>query len=99
MEFDWDNGNINHIALHDVTPQEAEQVVQDAPLEIGKVDRIGELRIVHIGETNAGRILLVAITYRADLVRVVTAYPASRKFRKLYYEQKATTNDTDPEDT
>jgi uncharacterized DUF497 family protein len=99
MEFDWDNGNIDHIALHEVTPQEAEQVIQNAPLEIGKVERNGELRIVHIGETETGRILLVAVTYRADLVRVVTAYPASRKFRKFYNDQKATTNDTDLEHT
>jgi uncharacterized DUF497 family protein len=99
MQFDWDNGNIDHIALHDVTPEEAEQVVQNDPLEIGNVERNGELRIVHVGETDAGRVLLVAITYRSDLVRVVTAYPASRKFRKFYDEEKANTNETDIEDT
>jgi len=99
MEFLWDSGNIDHIALHDVTPEEAEQVIENEPLEIGKVERNGELRIVHVGETDAGRVLLVAITYRDEQVRVVTAYPASRKFRKFYDQEKARTNDTDPEDT
>jgi uncharacterized DUF497 family protein len=99
MEFLWDNANIDHIALHEVTPEEAEQVIENEPLEIGKVERNGELRIVHLGETDAGRVLLVAVTYRAGHVRAVTAYPASRKFRKFYDREKAKTNDTDPENT
>jgi len=97
MEFQRDNANVDHIALHNVAPYEAEQVVRNAPIEIGKVERNGELRIVHIGETDAGRVLLVAITYRENLVRVVTAYPASRKFRKFYDERKADTDETDLE--
>jgi uncharacterized DUF497 family protein len=99
MDFLWDNGNIDHIALHGVTPEEAEQVIENEPLEIGKVERNGELRIVHVGETDAGRILLVAITYRAEQVRVVTAYTAGRKFRRFYNEQKVQANDPDLEDT
>ena len=97
MQFNWDTGNIDHIALHDVTPEEAEQVVENSPLEIGRVERKEELRIVHLGQTDAGRILLVAVTDRAELVRVVTAYPANRKFRKFYVEQKAMRDETDPE--
>ena len=31
MLFDWDESNINHIALHGVTPEEAEQVLQNDP--------------------------------------------------------------------
>ena len=99
MDFDWNSANIEHIARHDVTPEEAEQVIENRPLEIGKVERNGELRIVHVGETKANRVLLVAITYRANRIRVITAYPADRKIRKFYAEQKAKTNDTDLEDT
>jgi uncharacterized DUF497 family protein len=99
MDFVWDAANIEHIARHDVTPDEAEWVIENRPLEIGKVERNGELRIVHVGETDAGRVLLVAVTYRAKQIRVVTAYPANRKVRKFYAEQKDKTNDTDLEDT
>lgn len=99
MDFNWDPANTEHIARHDVTPEEAEEVIENRPLEIGKLERNGELRIVHLGETDAGRVLLVATTYRAKHIRVVTAYPANRKFRKFYAEQKARTNDTDLEDT
>lgn len=99
MRFDWDSGNIDHIALHDVTPEEAEQVIQNDPVEIGTVERSSELRIVHVGEFDAGSALVVAVTYRSDLVRVVTAYPASRKFRKFYDVEKGKANETDIEDT
>ena len=98
MHFDWDQGNLEHIALHDITSEEAEQVIANSPLEIGRVERNGELRIVHLGETDAGRVLLVAVTDRAELVRVVTAYPANRKFRKFYAEQKAMRDETDSKD-
>ena len=27
LVFDWDAGNLDHIARHDVTPQEAEQAI------------------------------------------------------------------------
>ena len=33
--FDWDRANIDHIAEHDVTPDEAEEVILGDPLETG----------------------------------------------------------------
>ena len=32
--FDWDNANVGHIAEHDVTPEEAEEVLLGDPLEM-----------------------------------------------------------------
>ncbi len=52
--FDWDSANTNHIARHGVTPEEAEQVVLNEPLDIEVVLRNGEQRIVQVGETDAG---------------------------------------------
>ena len=99
MQFDWNEANTEHIARHNVTRDEAEQVIESNPLEIRKKDHSGELRIVHVGETHAGRILLVAVTSRGDLVRVVTAYTAPRKFRTFYVQWKANTDERDLEDT
>jgi len=31
MDFDWDDANRGHIAAHGITPEEAEQVVQNIP--------------------------------------------------------------------
>ena len=32
--FDWDSANIRHIAEHDISPEEAEEVIQGDPLEM-----------------------------------------------------------------
>ena len=34
MGFDWDDANVEHMARHDVTPNEAEQVMLNVPIEI-----------------------------------------------------------------
>jgi uncharacterized DUF497 family protein len=84
LEFDWDEANIAHIARHNVTPTEAEQVILNNPLDLGSRIRSGELRSTQLGITNAGRILLVIIMWRGTRLRVVTSYPAGRKSRQLY---------------
>jgi uncharacterized protein len=99
MRFDWDTANTEHIARHDITPEEAEQVIESEPVEIGRQNRNGELRILHLGKTQAGRVLIVAVMARGELARVVTAYSANRKFRKFYAEEEAASHETDPKDT
>lgn len=93
MDFDWNAANIEHIALHHITPEEAEQVIANDPLDTGAVLRNGEARIVHLGETNAGRVLVVVITERGGRYRVVTARPSRREEREFYAQQKAQAND------
>ena len=99
MRFHWDNGNIEHIARHEVTPQEAEQVIENDPLDAGVVFRNGETRTVHLGETDANRVLVVVVTERNGLYRVVTARPADRKERAFYVSNKAALDEQDSTDT
>jgi hypothetical protein len=33
--LDWDYGNIDHIALHDVLPDETEEVVENDAMDVG----------------------------------------------------------------
>jgi len=82
--FDWDAANIAHIARHKVTPDEAEQVVSGASLPIEAENRSGEDRNTELGETAAGRLLVVVWTWRRGRIRVVTAFPANRKWRPLW---------------
>ena len=51
LEFDWDDANRNHLARHDVTPQEAEEVVLGDPLdiELQTAEGGGEERVLHVG--------------------------------------------------
>jgi uncharacterized DUF497 family protein len=86
--FEWDRANIEHIAVHDVLPEEAEQVILNNPLELLREIRTGELRISSLGETDAGRVLIVVIAPRGELLRVVTAYPADRRERRYYATQR-----------
>jgi uncharacterized protein len=82
--FAWDDANIAHIARHRVAPDEAEQVISGARLPIGSEEERGEERHTELGETAAGRLLLVVWTWRGERIRVVTAFPANRKWRALW---------------
>jgi hypothetical protein len=89
VQFDWDEANIDPIARHGISAAEAEQVVLNDPLDIPPIQmRNGEERIAELGETDAGRILLVITSMRGDRIRVVTAMPAKRRLRRLYVAQK-----------
>ncbi len=82
--FDWDDGNRKHIAKRRVTPAEAEQVVLNDPIDLTLQMSDGEERIVQVGATNKGRVLIVVSTWREEMIRVITAYPAPRQLRELY---------------
>ena len=87
-EFDWEEGNIRHIARHEVIPEEAEQAIRNDPLDLGAQTVDGEERFLNLGLTNRGRLLVVVTTMRASKVRVVTAYAAGRKLALLYTREK-----------
>lgn len=99
MPFLWDVGNIDHIARHDISPEEAEQVVENDPFDIARYLRNGEERLNQVGETDAGRVLVVVTTQRGEDTRVVTAHPADRDMRALYAQMKEAANAGDAEDT
>ena len=97
--FSWDAANISHIARHGVTPEEAEQVVENNPLDLERQIRNGEQRILHLGETLAGRVLVVVVTLRGEMIRVVTSHSADRAMRRFYLLQKELINGEDSRDS
>jgi uncharacterized DUF497 family protein len=88
MAFIWDEGNLAHIAAHKVRAAEVEELLDNDPLDLEVQMVNGEERIVQVGMTRAGRVLMVATTWRGDELRVVTAFPASPGFRQLYLREK-----------
>jgi uncharacterized DUF497 family protein len=92
LQFDWDERNIEHLALHQISPAEAEQVVLNRPVDLESELRNGEERVPHIGETDAGRILTVVTTMRGKKVRVVTAWPANKSYRRYFLSLKRNGN-------
>jgi uncharacterized protein len=88
--FDWDEANVAHNAEHEISPEEAEQVLLNDPLDVHfDPDVHGEERWTYLGETNSGRIVNVVITVRGEKIRVVTAYEAEKSDKLLYLQTKA----------
>jgi hypothetical protein len=85
MNADWDEFNIEHIADHNVSPNEAEEALLDRNrVSIQSNKRNGEKRWVIVGKTYGGRLLVVVFTRRGEQIRVVTAYDATSSERKRY---------------
>jgi uncharacterized DUF497 family protein len=84
--------------LHGVTPEEAEQVIQNDPLDLERQIQNYEERFVHLGETDSGRVLFVSVTVREEMLRVVTTFPADKAARKHYLNEKAISHGQDPRD-
>jgi uncharacterized DUF497 family protein len=93
LEFDWDEANISHIARHGVTPQEAEQVIRNLPLDLGSRIHGDEHRMAQLGATHQGRILFVVTTWRSHKIRVVTSYPAGRRAQQVYSKRTGGSDD------
>ncbi len=89
MDFDWDDANRSHIAQHGIKPDEAEQVISNRPVDTKVQFRGGEERYLQVGETDAGRNLVVVTAWRGSKVREVTAFAANQRMRNFYEKHKA----------
>jgi len=89
VEFDWHDENRAHIAVHGVSCVEAEQVINNDPFDLELQVRNDEERFLQVGETAAGRILIVVSTWRrGTVVRVITAFDAPKAMKLAYIAQK-----------
>jgi len=89
VEFQWDpgKGNIN-AQKHGVAFEDAVTAFSD-PLSLTILDPLhsqGESRLVLIGKSQAGRLLVVVHVERSDSIRLISARSATRKERKTYEE-------------
>ena len=91
MEFEWDpvKADLN-LHKHGVSFHEAASVFGDA-LSTTYHDpdhSRSEERYITVGTSQAGRLLIVAHTDRADNVRIISARTTTRKERKDYEEKE-----------
>ena len=84
MPFDWDQANTEHIARHRVTPADTEQVISGASLPIETEDRAVRNGTPSWARPTQGGLLVVVWTWRRRRIRVVTAFPANRRWRALW---------------
>ena len=88
MTFDWDDANIDHIAAHHISPEEAEEALRDPYRIPAPAYRVaGERRRGVLGSTEDGRLLFVVTVRRGAAVRVVTARDATASERRRYRER------------
>ncbi|HXT35789.1 MAG TPA: BrnT family toxin [Chloroflexota bacterium] len=81
----WDEFNTSHVQRHGIEPADAEEAVTD-PRRLGvPASNTGsEERRPVLGATAAGRLLVVVMTRRAGLIRIVTARDATQGEKKHY---------------
>lgn len=87
MQCEWDeNKAATNLSKHGVSFGEAKTVFDD-PLFIAFADpdhSIGEKRLIVMGESSKGRLLVVAYTERSQVTRLISAREATRKERRFY---------------
>lgn len=83
--LDWDDENVEHVAEHNVEPEEVEEALSDPQrIPMPAHSTSTERRWGLIGATDSGRILCVFYTRRGQAVRVITAYDASERQKRRY---------------
>ncbi|MEW6183334.1 MAG: BrnT family toxin [Bacillota bacterium] len=91
QEFEWapkeqPNGNVQHIMKHNVSPEEAEEILEFPEEALIRKTRQG-YRLA-FGRTVAGRYLLVVfLLKKSGLVRVITARDMKEIERRYYRSQ------------
>jgi hypothetical protein len=86
--FDWDEANVGHVARHNITPEEIEEVFANDPMDLGAEAVDGEERYTGVGHTNRLRVLVLVWTMRGDATRPITAFDASERLAKRYLAEK-----------
>jgi uncharacterized DUF497 family protein len=80
--------NVRHLARHDVSTSEAEEVILDPDAIMLEIQKEEEERVKTVGATSRGRIIEVVFTFRGEAIRPITAYTATRRAEILYTEGK-----------
>lgn len=87
LRLDWDVHNGGHLARHNVRPEEVEQALSGEIVDLDyRVTEDGEERWTAMGQTAAGRLLVIVWTVLDDgYYRPITAYPATKALRSVYH--------------
>lgn len=86
-QFEWDAEKAaTNLRKHGVTFDEASTVFGDAlaVLNSDPDHSVRDLRYILLGNTSAGRLLVVAFAERPPATRIISARPATRRERRQY---------------
>jgi uncharacterized DUF497 family protein len=89
VDFEWDEDkNASNEQKHDVTFEEATTVFADplAAIFDDEIHSVDEHREIIVGHSVKERLLLVCFTERGDVIRIISARPATKRERRDYEE-------------
>jgi uncharacterized protein len=89
VRYEWDPAKAKaNLRAHGVSFSEAVTVLEDdLALTREDPDSVGEQRLVTLGMSNLGNVLVVVYTYREpDVIRLISAWKAN-KHQRLRYEE------------
>ncbi len=94
--YEWDDDkNRKNVEKHGIDFETAKRIF-DSPIVSRRDERkdYNEIRYVSIGIIDQVAIIVVVHTNRQDRIRLISARPASRRERRIYYEQIQKTDDS-----
>ena len=86
-EFDWDEQNQRHLARHNISRSDAEDVLSGNHVLLGFELVDGEERWTAVGATRAARILVMVFAIRKEAVRPITGWEADKETEILYLDE------------
>jgi uncharacterized protein len=89
VRYEWDPAKAKaNLRAHGVSFSEAVTVLEDdLALTREDPDSVGEQRLVTLGMSNLGNVLVVVYTYREpDVIRLISAWKANKRQRLRYEE-------------
>ena len=82
----WDEGSVEHIARHGIKPVEVEKALKGKKY-VRKTAKKGKVYYEIIGDAD-GRILFIAIGSVKGGYKLITAYDAEDKHKRLYKSRR-----------
>ncbi len=85
IEFEWDEGNLEHIRKHNVEYSECEEVFYNEQIFFyDEKHSVAEDRFLTYGITDENRPLTLVFTIRNNKIRVVSARDQNKNERAVY---------------
>lgn len=94
--YEWDDDkNRKNVEKHGIDFETAKRIF-DSPIVSRRDERkdYNEIRYVSIGIIDQIALIVVVHTSRQGRIRLISARPASRRERRIYYEQIQKTDDS-----
>jgi len=86
-DFDWDEQNERHLAIHGISRSDAEDVLSGNHFLLEYQIEGNEQRWVAVGATRTARILSVVFTVRGEAMRPITGWTADKRTADLYLKE------------